>query len=104
MRKDKAVGKIACLFAAGIIAGSAFSGITNNSEEKNKMMETGYRLRLEGKSVNVYEITENGEKFSGRIEEINIFDMPEESEKRLKEGMEIQSRQELEKVIEEMTS
>ena len=93
--------KIICIFAAGVIAGSGAAGHFANSES---IADEGYVIRLEGKYVNVYKTGIEGETFEKRVTEANTFDMPDETAKRLKNGVKAATIGEIEKIIEDITS
>lgn len=93
--------KIICLFAAGIIAGS---GAAQHFAKSSEIAQEGYVIRMEGNFVNVYKEDSEGETFEKRVTEANTFDMPDETAKRLKNGIKAATIGEIEKIIEDITS
>ncbi len=99
MKKDLA--KALCFFAAGIIVGNIASQHINIAAPE---AADGYIIRMEGKNINVYRITEDGEFFEKNIENANVFDMPDKLAAEFKKGIFTGDEYGLEKLIEEITS
>lgn len=69
-----------------------------------KTVQTGYVVRLEGNSVNIYTLSAEGETYSGSAENVNVYDLPETVRENLKNGMSAENKTELEGIIENLSS
>ncbi|MBQ3054037.1 MAG: hypothetical protein IJC89_03945 [Clostridia bacterium] len=97
MKKSIIAGMI-CIYMAGIVSGAGFI------KEKNSTPMEQYVVRMEGRSVNVYEVRANGEVFRNSVTEVDTFDIPDSTATKLKEGIKIDSLSGVERLIEEITS
>lgn len=79
-------------------------------EQKNGYVSEGgvlteaFVVRMEGRTVNVYSLTDSKEVYYKTVEGVNTFDLPSDTAQQLEKGINIASRQELERLIEEITS
>ncbi len=95
------IAGVFCVFVLGFFMGI---GISVQQPKTEDDVKSGYIVRMEGKSINVYKVGGEGETFEKNIKEANIFDMPDKLAAELKKGIFADDKYELEKMIEEITS
>ena len=95
------IAGIFCIFILGFFMGI---DIPMHQPKTENNVKSGYVIRMEGKNINVYRVTKEGETFEKNVNEANVFDMPDKLAAEFKKGIFADGRYELEKLIEEITS